>query len=73
MELPIFGRQNGASDEVLKELEEGMENYAEFFVNAFNKDCTKLAGAEAAGDMEVALTFFAMLSCSLGQIPFWIY
>lgn len=54
----IFGRQKGASDEVLKELEEGMENYAEVLVNAFNKDCTKLAGAGAAGGMGAALTFF---------------
>lgn len=35
-----------------------MENYAEVLVNAFNKDCTKLAGAGAAGGMEAALTFF---------------
>ena len=52
----IFGRQKGASDEVLKELEDGMKNYAEVLVNAFNKDYTNFAGA--AGGMEAALTFF---------------
>lgn len=54
----IFGRQKGASDEVLKELEEGMENYAKVLINAFNKDCTSFAGAGAAGGMGAALTFF---------------
>lgn len=54
----IFGKQKGASEDVLKELEEGMSNYAKVLVNVFNKDCSKFEGAGAAGGMGAALTFF---------------
>ena len=54
----IFGKQKGASSEVLQELEDGMKNYAKVLTDYFHKDCADIAGAGAAGGMGAALMFF---------------
>lgn len=54
----IFGKQKGASINVLKELEEGMSNYAKVLSNYFATDCVNTPGAGAAGGMGAALKFF---------------
>lgn len=54
----VFGKQKGASPEVLKELEDGMSNYAKILSDYFGSDCINISGAGAAGGMGAALLFF---------------
>ncbi len=54
----IFGKQKGGTPEILKELEEGMSNYAQVLTRCFNKDSSRVPGAGAAGGLGVALLSF---------------
>ena len=54
----IFGKQKGASGEVLDKLEAGMRNYAQILKNYYKKDCSNVPGSGAAGGMGAALIFF---------------
>lgn len=53
-----FGRQKGASDEILQELEAGMCNYRNLILEQFHIDCNQIAGAGAAGGLGAALLVF---------------
>lgn len=51
----IYGRQKGADDLALLQLEEGMENYANVFLSEHGIDIACFSGAGAAGGMGGAL------------------
>ena len=51
----VFGAQKGATEEMLEELEQGMENYAARMNDAAGRKISDLAGAGAAGGIGCAL------------------
>ncbi|MBR5231051.1 MAG: glycerate kinase [Clostridia bacterium] len=51
----VYGRQKGADDKMLAELEKGMENYARVLENALGRDISSFPGAGAAGGVGAAL------------------
>lgn len=53
-----FGRQKGADDEKLAQLERGMQNYRDVIKRQFNVDCDQITGAGAAGGLGTALLIF---------------
>lgn len=53
-----FGRQKGATEEIQKELEEGMLHYNQVILNQFGIDCNTVEGAGAAGGLGAALKVF---------------
>ena len=53
-----FGRQKGATEEIQKELEEGMCNYNRVILDQFGIDCSRTEGAGAAGGLGAALMVF---------------
>lgn len=61
-----FGRQKGATDELLKELEAGMCNYRNLILEQFNIDCNQIAGAGAAGGLGAALLVFLKATLESG-------
>jgi glycerate kinase len=54
----IYGPQKGATEEMLKTLENGMKNYARVIQNQLGIDVDKIPGAGAAGGLGAALTGF---------------
>lgn len=54
----VFGRQKGATSEMLAELEKGMRHYAAVLQKKFNKDISSLPGAGAAGGLGAGLMAF---------------
>lgn len=61
-----FGRQKGADDEILEELEKGMKNYAAVIKKQFGIDCDTLSGAGAAGGLGAACMVFLKAECRSG-------
>lgn len=53
-----FGKQKGATPEILDEIEEGMKHYAEIIRDKFGVDANKIPGAGAAGGLGAALCIF---------------
>lgn len=53
-----FGRQKGATEEIQKELEEGMCHYRDVIKDTFGIDCDAIEGAGAAGGLGAALKVF---------------
>lgn len=53
-----FGRQKGATDEILDELEEGMCNYRDVIIREFGINPDSISGAGAAGGLGAALSVF---------------
>lgn len=53
-----FGAQKGATPEIQKELESGMQNYRDIILREFGVDCDKVEGAGAAGGLGAALKVF---------------
>ena len=53
-----FGRQKGATPEILEELEAGMRSYGRVIREAFGVDCGAVPGAGAAGGLGAALKVF---------------
>lgn len=53
-----FGKQKGATPEILDEIEEGMKHYAEIMRDKFGVDANKIPGAGAAGGLGAALCIF---------------
>ena len=51
----VYGQQKGASDEVLKELEDGMQNYRKVLMALTGTDPDTIEGAGAAGGMGAML------------------
>ncbi len=45
----VFGRQKGADDREIAELDEGLKNMSELFIETFGVDVQKIPGAGAAG------------------------
>lgn len=54
----VYGPQKGADDEILKVLEDGMENYRRVLTREFGIDPNDIQGAGAAGGMGAALKLF---------------
>lgn len=54
----IYGPQKGASEEMLLELEKGMNNYKRVIEKNFGIEVNKVKGAGAAGGLGAALTVF---------------
>ncbi len=61
-----FGKQKGADDEILEELEKGMKNYAAVIKKQFGIDCDTLSGAGAAGGLGAACMAFLKAECRSG-------
>ena len=53
-----FGRQKGATEDIQRELEEGMCNYNQVILDRFGIDCSNVKGAGAAGGLGAALMVF---------------
>ncbi len=53
-----FGRQKGADDAALAELEKGMQNLRDIIFAQFGINCDEIAGAGAAGGLGAALMVF---------------
>ncbi len=53
-----FGRQKGATPEILEELEKGMCSYRDVIKDTFGIDCDTIPGAGAAGGLGAALRVF---------------
>lgn len=53
-----FGKQKGATPEVLDQIEEGMKHYARIIRDKFGVDTNKMPGAGAAGGLGAALCVF---------------
>ena len=53
-----FGRQKGATPEILEELEAGMRSYGRVIRKTFGVDCGAVPGAGAAGGLGAALKVF---------------
>lgn len=53
-----FGRQKGADDLTLAELEAGMENYRRVILEELGIDCNQIPGSGAAGGLGAALKVF---------------
>lgn len=51
----VYGPQKGASDDIIKELEEGMQNYRNVLMTATSIDPDTIEGAGAAGGMGAML------------------
>ncbi|QOT00781.1 glycerate kinase [Brevibacterium sp. JNUCC-42] len=54
----IFGRQKGATTEMVKELDAGLEHFAHVTFRELNKDIQNIAGAGAAGGLGAAFAGF---------------
>ncbi|WP_350454739.1 glycerate kinase [Slackia heliotrinireducens] len=54
----IYGRQKGATSEMLEQLERGMQSYSEVIRERFHIDCNNTPGAGAAGGLGAALMVF---------------
>lgn len=71
-----FGRQKGASDEILIELERGMQNYRDVIIKQFGINCDTIQGAGAAGGLGTALLIFLKaelqrgIECVLNLVDF---
>lgn len=53
-----FGKQKGATPEILDEIEEGMKHYARIIRDQFGVDANEIPGAGAAGGLGAALCIF---------------
>lgn len=53
-----FARQKGADDEMLKELEEGMQHYRKLMIQYFDIDADRIEGAGAAGGCGAGFAVF---------------
>lgn len=53
-----FGKQKGATPEILDEIEEGMKHYARIIRDQFGVDVNEIHGAGAAGGLGAALCVF---------------
>lgn len=61
-----FGRQKGATNEILDELEEGMCNYRDVIIREFGVNADNIPGAGAAGGLGAALTVFLKAELKAG-------
>lgn len=61
----VYGPQKGATREMVRELEDGMSNYARVIKEQLNKDVTTVSGGGAAGGLGVA--FYTFLQARLEQ------
>lgn len=59
----IFGPQKGATEEMIRELDKGLENFAQVVLQEFRKDIQQIAGAGAAGGLGAA--FAGLLNAHL--------
>ena len=61
-----FGRQKGATDEILNELEAGMCHYRDVIIREFGINPDSIAGSGAAGGLGAALTVFLKAELKAG-------
>ena len=54
----VYGKQKGATPEILEELEKGMLNYNQIIQQEYGIDCSAIPGAGAAGGLGAALKIF---------------
>jgi len=54
----IFGPQKGATEEMIKELDKGLENFAQIVLQELGRDIQNIVGAGAAGGLGAAFAGF---------------